>query len=829
MSEEERTSCDHAPEETDGTLPGWRRTSDEEGVATDPRIGTRIGPFLLKEHLGRGGMGTVYLAEQLEPVKRPVALKLLRGSLLDPTHVARFNIEQQALAHMSHPAIAQVYDAGTTHDGRPFFAMEYVAGSRSPSSARPEPRAEATSRDLRQGLLGCSARASEGNDPPRPQTQQHPGPAGRRPALAEDHRLRYRDHRPALPETNRSRPDRSIAGTPPYMSPEQADTTSPTWTPEATSTRWARCSTSCSRAPPRSMRRNSWKPRWSSSARCSTTLISTRLPDGCSRAEEAQAALADTTASAAADAAAEIRDRRHRSQGHGQGPRWPLPSGRGVGPGRRGISRGPARRGGPTPIRYRLGKLASRHKALIAARRRGRRRSGHRPDAGHLAGFLQARQQRDRALEAEAEARTEAVKAEQTAGFIMGILSGIDPAVAGSMDKTLVRRLLEDAAERIGTELADQPEVAATIHYTIGTTFSALGEYDPALEHITESARLLELELGRDDPSTLTSLVELSLVNRRMGRFEEAEQLLVEATDGLRESLGHDHANTLSAVVNLASLQMLLGRFEEAEILFLEALETCREVLGDDSRDTLTVANNLGLLYSDHGKFELAEPLFLEVLEKSRDAFGTDHPDTLNSINNLAALYEQQGRYQEAEGLYLEAIDGSRRVMGADHPETLNTMNNLAVLYSNQGRLDEAEKLDREVLEASRRVLGPDHPDTLNSMNNLATVREEGRALGRIKRSACRCRRGGTPQPSARQRPDRRHHQQLRSHLDRARTLPGGRSGPEGGRRHLRASARAGAQARQDKRWEVGNTLRSVATLTRRSQTDRCKHPRPPI
>src|SRR5699024_661074 len=88
----------------------------------------RIGPYRLLRELGRGGMGTVYLAEQLEPVQRNVALKLLCARRAGGTRGAMFEVERQMLARMHHPAIAQVFDAGTADDGRPWFAMEWVRG-----------------------------------------------------------------------------------------------------------------------------------------------------------------------------------------------------------------------------------------------------------------------------------------------------------------------------------------------------------------------------------------------------------------------------------------------------------------------------------------------------------------------------------------------------------------------------------------------------------------------------------------------------------------------------------------------------------------------------
>src|SRR5690606_40456353 len=95
---------------------------DAGGDAVEP--GARVGRYRIEALLGRGGMGDVYRAEQLEPVRRTVALKLLRRRRLDARHLAYFEVERQLLAQMRHPAIAQVFDADTTADGHPFFAME---------------------------------------------------------------------------------------------------------------------------------------------------------------------------------------------------------------------------------------------------------------------------------------------------------------------------------------------------------------------------------------------------------------------------------------------------------------------------------------------------------------------------------------------------------------------------------------------------------------------------------------------------------------------------------------------------------------------------------
>src|SRR5437764_10641146 len=101
-------------------------TLDEPSVAECP--GTVIGPYKLLQQLGEGGMGTVFMAEQTEPVRRKVALKVIKAGMDSRQVIARFEAERQALAMMDHVNIARVLDAGTTESGRPYFVMELVHG-----------------------------------------------------------------------------------------------------------------------------------------------------------------------------------------------------------------------------------------------------------------------------------------------------------------------------------------------------------------------------------------------------------------------------------------------------------------------------------------------------------------------------------------------------------------------------------------------------------------------------------------------------------------------------------------------------------------------------
>ena len=110
------------------SLTRYSRSTGPSAARPSPAAGTVVGAYTLVEPIGEGGFAVVYLAEQVVPMRRRVALKLIKPGMDSKQVIARFEAERQALALMDHPGIAQVFDAGETEAGRPYFAMEYVPG-----------------------------------------------------------------------------------------------------------------------------------------------------------------------------------------------------------------------------------------------------------------------------------------------------------------------------------------------------------------------------------------------------------------------------------------------------------------------------------------------------------------------------------------------------------------------------------------------------------------------------------------------------------------------------------------------------------------------------
>ena len=210
--------------------------------------GTVIGPYKLLEQIGEGGMGTVWMAEQTEPIQRRVAVKVIKEGMDSRQVLARFEAERQALALMDHPNIAKVLDAGTTPSGRPYFVMELVKGlpiTKYCDEQRLGVRAAAGA--VRRRLPGGAARPPEGHHPPRPQAVQRAGGPVRRQAGGEGDRLRRGQGDRATPDrqdaVHRLRRVGGHAGV--HVARSRRSSTTRTSTRAATSTRWACCCTSC--------------------------------------------------------------------------------------------------------------------------------------------------------------------------------------------------------------------------------------------------------------------------------------------------------------------------------------------------------------------------------------------------------------------------------------------------------------------------------------------------------------------------------------------------------------------------------------------------------
>jgi non-specific serine/threonine protein kinase/serine/threonine-protein kinase len=720
-----------------------------------------LGNYRLLQKLGDGGMGEVWQAEQLQPVQRQVALKLIKRGMDSEQVLARFETERQALALMDHPAIAKVFDAGTTERGRPFFVMELVRGV--PITTYCDRHRKSVRERLElfvevcEGIRHAHQKAVIHRDI-KPsnilitETDGRPAPKiidfGVAKATAK--RLTERTLFTELGE---------LVGTPEYMSPEQADLTG-----EDVDIRTDVYSlgmvlyellVGALPVDSKELRKAGLLELQRIIREEDPPKPSTRVSHIGDRSVATAGSRRTTVPELVRSLKGDLdwivirclekdRSRRYDS---------PREIAADI---RRHLADEPVL-ASPPSLSYRTTKFIRRHLVGVV--------SAAVLVVGLIVGTVGATVGLMRARAAEEKAQFEARSSETVTTVLTGMLAGLDPEAAGELLARDVRErveahwreqgkteeeiaallggldramegvnvtgtglrfldemILSQSREPIEENLTEHPQIAARLEHTVGTTYGILGLTAKSEPHLLRALELRERELGPDHPDTLGTMNSLAVLYWIQGRYDDAEPLFVATLEARKRILGQDDPATLASMHNLATLYNVRGHYDKAEPLFLETLEKHKRVLGDDHPNTLGSMNNLAFLFSVQGRYAEAEPLFLETLEIERRALGDDHPDTLGTMSDLAALYIYLGRYEEAEPIVLEAFESQRRVLGDDHPDTLGTKNSLAAFYIDQGRYGEAEPLLLEALEIQSRVLGSDHPVTLSSTNLLGRL-----------------------------------------------------------------------------------------------------------
>ncbi|HLY61969.1 MAG TPA: tetratricopeptide repeat protein [Terriglobia bacterium] len=685
--------------------------SDGSAAGLTPVEPKSLGPYRLLQKLGEGGMGRVWLAEQTAPVRRQVALKLIKVGMYDEGMLKRFQSERQSLAIMDHPSIAKVFDAGSTPDGQPYFVMEYVPGV--PITEYCDQKRLSIRERLEliikvcEGVQHAHLKAIIHRDlkPPNilvTEVDGKPVPRLIDFGLAKATKLQTDD------ETMLTRVG-SFVGTPGYMSPEQAD---PSVQDVDTRTDvyslgvvlYVLLTGSLPFDPKKGVNEVLRQVREDEPPRPSTK-IGLEKKSSASNAEMRGVQPRQLASLLSGDLdwitmKALERDRTRR---------YGAPSDLAADI-TRYINHEPvvAR---PASTGYRLRRYVRRHR-IAAAAAMGL--------VMLLAAFVAVQGDQLRRTTRERDrANRERDRAARITNFMTGMFNVSDPSEARGNTIT-AREILDKASKDIGTGLAKDPEAQAQMMQVMGTVYSDLGLYARAQPLLERSVEIRRRVLGPENQETLSSRNDLAGTLWMEGHYAESEKLSRESLEISRRVLGPEHQETLGAMNILALDLDDSGRYAEAEKLERETLELQRRVLGPEDPGTINSMNNLGNTLWHEGRYAEAEKLNRETLDIRRNVLGPEHPDTLNSMNNLALDLMDLGQYAEAEKLRRQTLEIQRRVLGPEHPETLKSIDNLATLLSREGRYAEAEKLNRQTLDLSRRLLGPEHPGTLRSMRNLA-------------------------------------------------------------------------------------------------------------
>jgi serine/threonine protein kinase/tetratricopeptide (TPR) repeat protein len=681
---------------------------------SEATLGTFIDAYKLIRQRGEGGMGIVYQAQQREPIRRDVALKVIKPGMDSKQVIARFEGERQALAMMDHGNIARVFDAGTTATGLPYFVMELVDGipitrycdsHRLTVKERIElfiPVCQAIQHAHQKGIIHRDIKPS--NILVKQQENQAV-PKVIDFGLAKALGGQLTD---ATMMTNLG----TVVGTLQYMSPEQAevgrhdiDTRSDVYSLGAVFYELLTGSTPMDSGHLTKatyveflehIRNEEAKPP-SVRLRRSGDLKSTAALRQCDAAQLLKLLdhELDWIVMKALD---KDRERRYETVN-------------GLVRDLQRYLEGVPVEAAPPSKAYRARKFVRRHRLGFA--------TALAFMAVLVAGVLVSTLLAVRASRAEQEAR--AVNA-----FLQDDLLAQASASRQARPDTKpnphleVRTALDRAAANIGGKFEKQPLVEASIRQTIGNTYTDLGLYANAQGQLERALELRNRLLGGKHPDTLVSMNRLARVYERQARYAQAEPLYETVLAAQRRVLGQDHPDTLLSINGLAAVYYGQGKLPQAEALFATLLDSRSRILGSENPETVLTMGNLAAVYHAQGKFAQAEPLYGKTLEIRRRISGEEHPETLKVMVNLAELFRDQRRYEPAEPLFTQALSIQSKVLGENHRDTIYTINSLAGLYGKLGKYPQSEVLYVRAQAAERDGIGESHPFALETMNGLA-------------------------------------------------------------------------------------------------------------
>jgi eukaryotic-like serine/threonine-protein kinase len=692
-------------------------TTDAQETEASP-----IGPYKLLQKIGEGGMGVVFMAEQTQPMRRKVALKIIKPGMNTRQVIARFEAERQALAVMDHPNIAKVLDAGTTPGGRPYFVMELVKGvpitkycdeHRLALRARLElfiPVCQAVQHAHQKGIIHRDL---------KPSNVLIAMYDGKPVAKVIDFGV-AKATGPRLTEKTLFTGFGEVVGTLEYMSPEQAelnqldiDTRSDIYSLGVLLYELLTGTTPLDRerlkktalAEVLRVIKEEEPPKPSTRLSTMRELPSVAASRGL-EPKQLSGFVKGELDCVVMKALEKDRSRRYESA---NGLATDL---------ERYLKDEPVG-ACPPSASYRLLRLVRRHKATVLA--------GALVAAALVSGTVLSTWQAIIAKEAKQRAIA-AAKAEEEATRIAQARQAEMQAVLEFLERRVLAAArpegqrgglgtnitllgaLEAALPFVDDSFRDQPLIEARLRMTLGTSFWYVGREKLAAEQFERARTLYARHRGPEHPDTLWSIANSH------GRLPDAVRLFEDTLPVMKVKLGRDHPDTLVAMSNLAQRYREQGRYAEALKLLEEVLVMRKAKLGPEHPDTLNSLMSLGIGYNDVKRHADGLRILQETLETEKRIIGPSHPDTLHGMTHLAGSYAALGMHVEALRLREETLALLKLELGPQHRSTLRGMHSLANSYFELGRYTEALKLVEETLALQQAKLGQDHPQTLNSM-----------------------------------------------------------------------------------------------------------------
>lgn len=304
--------------------------------------------------------------------------------------------------------------------------------------------------------------------------------------------------------------------------------------------------------------------------------------------------------------------------------------------------------------------------------------------------------------------------------FLVNMIESPDPGRDGR-EVTMVE-LLDKALARIEKDFHDRPLVAASVRTAIARTYQALGEYAEAKTLLGEALEIRKKLLGEEHPDTLDVMVLMVATLIGLNEIAEADALNRILLDLSLSTLGDNSVSARSALVNSGLILFHQDKPEEAEKVYRKLIDIQSRSLGPDHENTLLAMNNLGCTLRDQGKLKDAVNIFEEALRRGKSVLGEEHPETISSVANLAAVLHQMGRFKESEPLYRDLLKKSRITLGDAHPDTIKIMLSLGIVLKSMRRYAESETLLREAIASGQENLEDEHPVIINVLDALTST-----------------------------------------------------------------------------------------------------------
>jgi len=682
--------------------------------ATAEKPGDRIGHYKLLQQIGEGGYGVVFMAEQEAPVRRRVALKIIKPGMDTKSVIARFEAERQALALMDHPNIAKVFDAGATELGRPYFVMELVRGVKITEYC--DQHSLTTDDRLKLFVQVCQAvqhahqRGIIHRDiKPSNILVTHSLEGGATPMVI--------DFGVAKATTDQRLTDKTIftsfemlVGTPAYMSPEQAELSSVDvdtrtdiyslgvllyelltgYTPFETG--------ELLKAGLDEIRR---VIREEEPLRPSTRLtnmpganLTTIAHHRRSEPPKLIRAISGDLDWIVMKAVEKNRTRRYETA---NGLALDV---------QRFLAHEAVSARPPSKL-YKFQRTVQRNRLLFIG-------------LGVIATLLIVSLiVVSASLAQERQSRREAKRVKQ---FLEQMLQGVGPNVALGRDTAILREILDQTASKVGKELTNQPAVEAELRSVIGTLYYKTGQYQQAGEMQRAALAIRRKRFGAESPEAAASLNELGLTLLVDGKLSEAAQVTREALDIRRRRFGNENPDVATSQNNLAHVYTQTGKLTEAEALAREALATRQRLFGNPSAEVSDSLGNLVVILGDKRQWSEAEALAREVLEMRIKLLGPEHPWVASALNDLAWAAAANGKQQEAETLERKSLAMRQKLLSQEHPDVANSLYLVGDRMRQQGNLKEAYSVLSAALSIQRKVLGEDHPATLYTLRSLGLM-----------------------------------------------------------------------------------------------------------